>query len=132
MLVLSRKKNESIIIGENIVVTVVEVRGDKYGLVSTHRRKSRFIVKKSTKRLSVAKFQEQRTPLSRRRLPPSLRHPFRPFLSCWHCQQFSGKLNKAPGFDFLTVYGIFSVSAEARARSAFCFLNVSRPRGEQP
>lgn len=29
MLVLSRKKNERIIIGGNIVVTVVEVRGDK-------------------------------------------------------------------------------------------------------
>ncbi len=29
MLVLSRKKNESIIINDNVVVTVVEVRGDK-------------------------------------------------------------------------------------------------------
>ena len=45
MLVLSRKKNESIIIGENIVVTVVEVRGDKVRLgfdapkeVSVHRQ----------------------------------------------------------------------------------------------
>jgi carbon storage regulator len=32
MLVLSRKKNESIIIDENIVITVVEVRGDKVRL----------------------------------------------------------------------------------------------------
>ncbi len=32
MLVLSRKKNESIIIGDNIVITVVEVRGDKVRL----------------------------------------------------------------------------------------------------
>ncbi|VAX40566.1 Carbon storage regulator [hydrothermal vent metagenome] len=32
MLVLSRKKNESIIIGENIVITIVEVRGDKVRL----------------------------------------------------------------------------------------------------
>lgn len=32
MLVLSRKKNESIVIDENIVVTVVEVRGDKVRL----------------------------------------------------------------------------------------------------
>lgn len=45
MLVLSRKKNEEIIIGHNIVVTVVEVRGDKVRLgieaptdVSVHRR----------------------------------------------------------------------------------------------
>lgn len=29
MLVLSRKKNESIVINDNVIVTVVEVRGDK-------------------------------------------------------------------------------------------------------
>lgn len=29
MLVLSRKKNESIVINDNVVVTVVDVRGDK-------------------------------------------------------------------------------------------------------
>jgi len=32
MLVLSRKKNESIVINENIVITVIEVRGDKVRL----------------------------------------------------------------------------------------------------
>jgi carbon storage regulator len=32
MLVLSRKKNESIVIDENIIITVVEVRGDKVRL----------------------------------------------------------------------------------------------------
>lgn len=32
MLVLPRKKNESIVIGENIVITVVEIRGDKVRL----------------------------------------------------------------------------------------------------
>ena len=32
MLVLSRKKGESVIIRENIVVTVVEIRGDKVRL----------------------------------------------------------------------------------------------------
>lgn len=45
MLVLSRKKNESIVINEDIVVTIVEVRGDKVRLgidaprdIPVHRR----------------------------------------------------------------------------------------------
>ena len=45
MLVLSRKKNESIVIDENIVITIVEVRGDKVRLgieaprdIPVHRR----------------------------------------------------------------------------------------------
>ena len=32
MLVLSRKRDEKIVIGENIVITVIEVRGDKVRL----------------------------------------------------------------------------------------------------
>ncbi len=32
MLVLSRKKDESIVINDNIVVTIVEIRGDKVRL----------------------------------------------------------------------------------------------------
>lgn len=32
MLVLSRKKNESIVIADDVVVTVVEIRGDKVRL----------------------------------------------------------------------------------------------------
>ena len=45
MLVLSRHRNESIIINDNIVVTVVEIRGDKVRLgvnapkeIPVHRR----------------------------------------------------------------------------------------------
>lgn len=45
MLVLSRQRDESIIIGDNIVVTIVDVRGDKVRLgidapreISVHRR----------------------------------------------------------------------------------------------
>ncbi|MEO6811089.1 MAG: carbon storage regulator CsrA [Isosphaeraceae bacterium] len=45
MLVLSRKKNESIIINDHITITVVEIRGDKVRLgidapkdVAVHRR----------------------------------------------------------------------------------------------
>lgn len=32
MLVLSRKKNESIIINDNVVITIIEIRGDKVKL----------------------------------------------------------------------------------------------------
>jgi carbon storage regulator len=32
MLVLSRKKNESIVIDDNVVITIVEIRGDKVRL----------------------------------------------------------------------------------------------------
>lgn len=32
MLVLSRKRDESIIIGENVVLTIVDIRGDKVRL----------------------------------------------------------------------------------------------------
>lgn len=45
MLVLSRRKNESIIINDNVVLTVIEIRGDKVRLgiaapqdVSVHRQ----------------------------------------------------------------------------------------------
>ena len=45
MLVLSRSKDESIIIGDNIEITIVDVRGDKVRLgitapkeISVHRR----------------------------------------------------------------------------------------------
>jgi carbon storage regulator len=44
MLVLSRKKNEQIIVGDDIIITVVEVRGDRVRLgieapqeISIHR-----------------------------------------------------------------------------------------------
>jgi carbon storage regulator len=56
MLVLSRKKNESIIINDNIVVTIVEVRGDKVRLgidapkeVTVHRREVYDAIKESEK-----------------------------------------------------------------------------------
>jgi carbon storage regulator len=54
MLVLTRKKNESIIIGDNIVITVVEVRSDKVRLgieapkeVPVHRREVYEAIKRS-------------------------------------------------------------------------------------
>jgi carbon storage regulator len=54
MLVLSRKKDESIIINDNIVVTVVDIRGDKVRLgfdapkeVPIHRREVYEAIKRS-------------------------------------------------------------------------------------
>ena len=45
MLVLSRKKNESIMIGDSVMITIVEIRGDRVRLgieappeVPVHRR----------------------------------------------------------------------------------------------
>ena len=53
MLVLSRKRNESIVINDNIIVTVVEIRGDKVRLginapkdVSVHRQEVYDAIKK--------------------------------------------------------------------------------------
>jgi carbon storage regulator len=57
MLVLSRKKNESIIINDNIVVMVIEVRGDKVRLgieapreVTVHRREVYEAIKEAERR----------------------------------------------------------------------------------
>ena len=54
MLVLSRKKSETIVIGDDIVITVVEVRGDKVRLgieapkdVPVHRREVYDAIKKA-------------------------------------------------------------------------------------
>ena len=56
MLVLSRKKGESIIIDENIVVTLVEVRGDRVRLgieapkhVTVHRQEVYDAIRQSEK-----------------------------------------------------------------------------------
>jgi carbon storage regulator len=54
MLVLSRKKNESIVINDNIVVTVIDIRGDKVRLgftapndVPIHRKEVYEAIKRS-------------------------------------------------------------------------------------
>jgi carbon storage regulator len=54
MLVLSRKKNESIIINDNIVVTIVDIKGNKVRLgfeapkeVTIHRREVFEAIKRS-------------------------------------------------------------------------------------
>ena len=56
MLVLSRKKNESIVINDNITIVVVEIRGDKVRLgveapkeVPVHRREVYDAIQQGTK-----------------------------------------------------------------------------------
>ena len=55
MLVLSRKRDERIVIGDNIVITVVEVRGDKVRLgieaptdIPVHRQEVLDAIRRST------------------------------------------------------------------------------------
>ena len=59
MLVLSRKKNESIIIDDHITITVVEIRGDKVRLgieapkeISVHRREVFEAIQNQARRLA--------------------------------------------------------------------------------
>jgi carbon storage regulator len=55
MLVLSRQRDESIIIGDNIVVTIVDIRGDKVRLgikappeISVHREEIYELIQKES------------------------------------------------------------------------------------
>ncbi|MHB8899731.1 MAG: carbon storage regulator CsrA [Thermoguttaceae bacterium] len=57
MLVLSRQRDESIIIGENIVVTIVDIRGDKVRLgidapseIPVHRREIHEAIQRENQR----------------------------------------------------------------------------------
>ena len=62
MLVLSRQRDESIIIGDNIVITVVDIRGDKVRLgieapkdVPVHRQEVYDAIKRSEAASGVRK-----------------------------------------------------------------------------
>lgn len=59
MLVLSRQRDESIIIGDNIVVTIVDIRGDKVRLgieapteIPVHRREVYEAIQRENQRAS--------------------------------------------------------------------------------
>lgn len=61
MLVLSRQRDESIMIGDNIEVTVVEIRGDKVRLgvnapkeISVHRKEVYDAIRRENKQLTGA------------------------------------------------------------------------------
>jgi carbon storage regulator len=67
MLVLSRQRDESIIIGDNIVVTIVDVRGDKVRLgieapreVSVHRREVYEAIQRENQKASQIQVDEAR------------------------------------------------------------------------
>ena len=63
MLVLSRKKNESIVINDDISIVVVEIRGDKVRLgvdapkeIPVHRREVYDAIKKSVEQSNTETF----------------------------------------------------------------------------
>jgi len=67
MLVLSRQRDESIIIGDNIVITIVDVRGDKVRLgidapreVSVHRREIYEAIQRENKQAAQIRLDEAR------------------------------------------------------------------------
>ena len=67
MLVLSRQRDESIIIGDNIVVTIVDVRGDKVRLgidapreVSVHRREIYEAIQRENRRAAQIRLDDAR------------------------------------------------------------------------
>ena len=72
MLVLSRQRDESIIIGDNVVVTIVDVRGDKVKLgieapreISVHRREVYEAIQRENRQAALLK------PEDAQLLPPS-------------------------------------------------------------
>jgi carbon storage regulator len=67
MLVLSRQRDESIIIGDNVVVTIVDVRGDKVRLgieapreISVHRREVYDAIQRENRRAAQIQPDEAR------------------------------------------------------------------------
>ena len=67
MLVLSRQRDESIIIGDNVVITVVDVRGDKVKLgieapkeISVHRREVYEAILRENRQASLLKPEDAR------------------------------------------------------------------------
>ena len=68
MLVLSRQRDESIIIGDNIVVTIVDIRGDKVRLginapseIPVHRREVHEAIQRENQRAAPLETTESKT-----------------------------------------------------------------------
>ncbi|MEM9185028.1 MAG: carbon storage regulator CsrA [Planctomycetota bacterium] len=67
MLVLSRQRDESIIIGDNVVVTIVDVRGDKVRLgidapveIPVHRREVYEAIQRENRRAAEVSTEDAR------------------------------------------------------------------------
>ncbi|MEQ8210399.1 MAG: carbon storage regulator CsrA [Lacipirellulaceae bacterium] len=68
MLVLSRQRDESIIIGDNVVITIVDVRGDKVKLgidapqeIPVHRREVYEAIRRENEQAAKLRPDEVRT-----------------------------------------------------------------------
>ena len=67
MLVLSRQRDESIIIGDNVVITIVDIRGDKVKLgidapreISVHRREVYEAIQRENRQAALLKPEDAR------------------------------------------------------------------------
>jgi carbon storage regulator len=67
MLVLSRQRDESIIIGDNVVITIVDVRGDKVKLgieapreVTVHRQEVYEAIQRENRQAALLKPEDAR------------------------------------------------------------------------
>ena len=79
MLVLSRQRDESIMIGDNIVVTIVDIRGDKVRLginapteIPVHRQEIYEAIQRENRRATRVEPKDTRSlgaPLARRKPP---------------------------------------------------------------
>jgi carbon storage regulator len=79
MLVLSRQRDESIMIGDNIVVTIVDIRGDKVRLginapteIPVHRQEIYEAIQRENRRATRLEPKDTRSlgaPLARRKPP---------------------------------------------------------------
>ena len=89
MLVLSRQRDESIIIGDNVVITVVDVRGDKVKLgidapkeISVHRQEVYEAIQRENRQAALS--QATRCPTVRPQCR-SQRIIFRDFVGFYSC-----------------------------------------------
>ena len=67
MLVLSRQRDESIIIGDNVVITIVDIRGDKVKLgieapreISVHRQEVYEAIQRENRQAALLKPEDTR------------------------------------------------------------------------